>query len=41
MQKPQLSGLGGFMEFTDFMWYKLIAVAVIFFLAGLFGFLKN
>jgi hypothetical protein len=29
------------MNYTDYMLYKLIAVAVFFFLAGLFGFLKR
>lgn len=28
------------MEFTDYMLWKLIAVAVIAFLAGMFGFLN-
>ena len=29
------------MEITDYMWIKLVAVAVIAFLAGLMGFLRK
>jgi hypothetical protein len=28
------------MEFTDFMWLKAIAIVVVAFLAGLFGFIE-
>jgi len=40
VKKPALGWSEVLMEFTDFMQYKLIAVGVIAFLLGAFGYLK-